>query len=146
MKKPDKYPDSIQLEKLIQAFLEKRHDSMSHACTGSPLTCLNVNELEIMNILAAKGALTMGNLTDSSGLAMSTLTGITNKLVSRNLLKRSRDNDDRRIVRVGLTETGLEAWKLRGAARKTVSHDILSGLTRDEQAEFLRLLEKIVTD
>lgn len=145
MKKPDDYPCSITLEKLIQAFLEKRHNSMSHACSGSPLTCLNENELNILEILAAKGPLTMGNLTESSGLAMSTLTGITDKLVSRDLLERTRDDDDRRVIRVGLMETGLEAWKLRGAARKMVSHDILSGLTRDEQDEFLRLLKKIVT-
>ncbi len=136
--------ENHKLEILFEAFYQKRLSSLEFACDGSPLSCLNTNELTVLRILASKGPMVMGRLADSSGLAMSTLTGITDKLTTHGLLQRDRDPSDRRIVRVELSGRGLEAFEDRMETKNEVCRDILSPLTNEEKTHFLSLMEKII--
>lgn len=86
----------------------------------------------------------MGQLADDTGLAMSTLTGITDKLTRMELLERCRDGKDKRIVRVSLTREGREAFSVRMEAKIEVCREILSPLNTEERKQFLYLMEKIV--
>ena len=134
-----------RLEDLLEGLFSKRLESLDQACHGSPLSCLNENEILVLQFIESlPGDPTMGDLADKSCLAMSTLSGITDKLVSRGLISRSRDGADRRIVRVGITETGAQAISERRRAKESVCRDILSSLDDGERKLFIELLEKIV--
>jgi len=135
-----------RLEQLLEAFAEKRMQDIDHACDGSPLNCLNGNELAVLGAVAADGPSTMGALAGTTGLPMSTLTGITDKLVAQGFLVRSRWESDRRVVRVDLTDTGREAFENRIERKQGVCRDILAKLSPAEQEQLLALLDKIVTD
>ena len=113
------------LERLIETLIDKRLRSLDHVCGNSLLNCLNTNELNVLQHLNSRAGLTMGRLADESGLALSTLTGITDKLVSRGLLERRRALGDRRIVQVGLSEEGRKAWARRMEARHAVCRNVL---------------------
>ena len=132
------------MEKLFEAFYKKRLSSLEYACDGSPLACPNSNELTVLGLLADRGPLVMGQLSEDSGLAMSTLTGITDKLTRMTLLERCRDEKDKRIVRVSLTDEGREAYRVRMEAKIDVCREILSPLNAEERRQFLNLMEKIV--
>ncbi|MCL4465586.1 MAG: MarR family transcriptional regulator [Chloroflexi bacterium] len=56
--------------------------------------------------------LRMGQLASSLGVALSTATGIVDRLVEQGLLVRQEDPEDRRLVVVRLTEKGRETIEL----------------------------------
>ena len=85
----------------------------------------------------------MGTLSEETGLPLSTLTGLTDKLVSRGFLERSRSDFDRRVVEVGMTESGARAFSYRKNAHREKSRHILSALNPEEQKLLLGLLSKI---
>jgi DNA-binding MarR family transcriptional regulator len=86
---------------------------------------------------------TMGELSHTLALPLSTTTNIMDFLVENGYCKRLDDDNDRRIVRVALTSLGrrnLEAGSKYIAQR---GQEILSALTSEEQTTFLALLNKI---
>lgn len=72
----------------------------------------------------------------------SNLTGITDRLEDRDLVRRTSDPRDRRVNLLVLTDQGK---KLRSEVMGRLENplDLMSGLTDDELAELTRLLNKI---
>ena len=96
-------------------------------------------------MLARNSSLTMGELSDALAVPFSTATRIANWFVDNGYAERLSDPDDRRIVRLALTDSGRS---LRVAADRVVLghiQRILSALTPEEQAILLTLCRKVVT-
>lgn len=86
---------------------------------------------------------TMGELSDSSGFQLSSLTRITDKLVERGLVARETDPSDRRVVRVSITDEGCQIVEKFEKARKTKVKSILMRLTPRERKDLIRVLQDI---
>jgi DNA-binding MarR family transcriptional regulator len=69
---------------------------------------LTMTQLRVLFILRTEPGLTAGVLAERLGTTPSTLTRIMDRLVSSRLVRRVSDDDDRRLVRHYLSETGLE--------------------------------------
>ncbi|MDN4593542.1 MarR family winged helix-turn-helix transcriptional regulator [Polycladomyces subterraneus] len=67
-----------------------------------------------------------------------------NRLEKEGLILRSRDEEDRRIVWVELSEEGRSLILRLVEKRHRVWEKMLSALTPEEEQEFFRLLEKMV--
>jgi DNA-binding MarR family transcriptional regulator len=90
------------VQKLVRVFqLFERDQIKVHGFTSSQCYSL----IEILK----SGGLTMNELSDKMNLDTSTMTRVIDKLVRDKLIKRDRDENDRRIVIVTLTELGQEA-------------------------------------
>lgn len=90
------------VQKLVRVFqLFERDQIKVHGFTSSQ--CYSLIE-----ILKA-GSLTMNELSDKMNLDSSTMTRVIDKLVRDELIKRERDEADRRIMLVSLTDKGREA-------------------------------------
>jgi len=86
---------------------------------------------------------TMGELGDSSGFQLSSLTRITDKLVERGLVAREADASDRRVVRVSITDEGRQIVEKFEKARKKKVKSILMRLTSRERKDLIRVLQDI---
>ena len=86
---------------------------------------------------------TMGELGDSSGFQLSSLTRITDKLVERGLVAREADSSDRRVVRVSITDEGCQIVEKFEMARKKKVKSILMRLTSRERKDLIRVLQDI---
>ncbi len=86
---------------------------------------------------------TMGELSDSSGFQLSSLTRITDKLVERGLVARETDPSDRRVVRVSITNEGCQIVIKFEMARKKKVKSILMRLTSRERKDLIRVLQDI---
>lgn len=69
---------------------------------------LSRTELLLVILLDRRGEMTMSELASELNVALSTMTGLADKLVKGGYLARSRSDSDRRVVTVGLTESGRE--------------------------------------
>ena len=89
--------------------------------------------------------MTMGDLSRALNVPLSTATRIVDLLVKSHSLARLPDPDDRRVVRVALTETGEEMYRaINGAMQRRVER-MLRPFTPDERETLIVLLRKLVT-
>ncbi|MBI2763946.1 MAG: MarR family transcriptional regulator [Chloroflexi bacterium] len=80
----------------------------------------------------------MRGLAESLDVSQASATGIVDRMQRRDLVERSHDPDDRRVVRVSLTETGRRLIDGVAAERRGRLGLLLDRLTDDELAGFLQ--------
>lgn len=97
----------------------------------------------ISNILYRRGKLTMGELSHALAVPMSTATRAVERWVNSGFAQRLSDPDDRRIVRIDLTENGK---RLHEIIENSISRSIqraMSCLTIEEQGMLVTLTRKV---
>ena len=99
-------------------------------------------ELCALLILDRHGQMTMSQASSMISIAMSTATGIVDRLVRRGLMKRERDESDRRAVYIQLTEEGERICGLITRQVKQEIGDVEKTLTETEKETVMKVLVK----
>jgi len=97
----------------------------------------------MMDLMYPNNKPTMGELSRALALPLSTTTNVMDFLVKNGYCKRLSDRNDRRIVRVALTDVGRRNLEISDKYIAQRGQEILSALTVKEQTTFLTLLKKI---
>jgi len=92
-----------------------------------------------------KGNVTMGEFSNALSIPLSTATRIADWLVDHGYIQRLADSDDRRVVRIALTDSGRGLFEAIDRYVRERLHKILSCLTDEEMGTFLSLVGKVVT-
>ena len=92
----------------------------------------------------SNGNVTMGEFSNALSVPLSTATRIADWLVENGYIQRLPDSDDRRVVRVALTETGKELYTAIDRYIRQRMQQILSSLTAQERTILLTLVGKVV--
>lgn len=127
------------LDNIVQYFIFKIHDPNSFSCPED----INKKEISVIEVIGKKEPCTMTEIADGVNLAVSTLTGIIDTLVSKEYVKRERSKKDRRTVNVVLSEKGKKVYNSHHEVHLMMSKSLLSYLEEEEQVEFIRLFKKI---
>jgi DNA-binding MarR family transcriptional regulator len=105
---------SIDIDKDVQEFGELLSMMIRSfvAFERSEIFCHGVTMSQCSTVLAIgkKGPMTMNELSEWMNLATSTMTRIVDNLVRDGYIERTQDPQDRRVVRVSLTELGEELF------------------------------------
>lgn len=88
--------------------------------------------------------LTMSQLSAALDVPMSTATRMVDWLVENNYVERLSDPEDRRVVRVALTDTGEELYQTINEFIKQRAGQVLSRFSPEEQEELVLLLRRLV--
>ncbi len=115
-------------------------DPLSASCEHLDLT---PPQLHALMWLGWDGALTMGELARRGGVTEKTITGVVDRMEGAGLLRRVRDEKDRRIVRTELTEAGKKAFAGMREQMRSRLGQLLQLLDRDDRRSLLGLLEKL---
>lgn len=142
MKQLDK--KAKELNSYIQQMLEAVTTAERSTCLNSPSSELSLQELKVIGLLGERGPAIMRDIAGYLGLAMSTGTGIVDKLVERGFVIRERNDEDRRVVTVSMTDAGQEMYKIYQERNMGLSFSMLESLTGKEQDTLLALMRKIV--
>lgn len=106
----------------------------------SGLLDLPVAQLRVLNVLgraSEERRPTMGELAEALGVALSTATQIAERIEKRGLVRREHsDPDDRRVVRLALTEEGRRLMGKRRRLRRERLEQAMSQLS-EEQSDAL---------
>src|SRR5437016_14030821 len=98
----------------------------------------------LLRLLRRKDALSIGELAEALGVTGSSVTTACKRLEKAGLVRRERQSDDERMVRVVLTEEGnarVESWEQQ---RRELLAQLLAPLDQDEQEVLQRLLERLL--
>lgn len=73
-----------------------------------------------------------------------TLTGVVDRMEDRNLVYRERDPDDRRIIRIWLTNEGKQLMKALPPIGAETIEQATAGFSKTERERFSTLLDRVV--
>lgn len=102
--------------------------------SAGPISLIHLN---VLTILEDEGPSTMRGLAEALDVSQASATGIIDRMRQRDLVVRNRDDQDRRVVRVALTDTGRRLIDGVAAERRGRLAMLLGDLTDDELAGFL---------
>ncbi len=88
---------------------------------------------------------TMGDLSRGLDIPLSNATRIVDWMVQNGYVQRLADPEDRRVVRIALTEAGGEVYRALSDLFAERASRLLNNFTAEEQGEWIYLLRKLVT-
>lgn len=93
--------------------------------------------------LGIEKVLTMGEISRRLGISEKSCTGLVDRLEAAGHMKRERDQADRRVVRVRLTEAGVLAYEVMDAAVSAAFRRVLGVLDPEDRSALCNILEKL---
>jgi len=104
---------------------------------------VSLQELKVVDFIGQRQSVIMREASEYMKVAVSTMTGIVDKLEHKGLVKRERNDEDRRIVRLFLTNKGKRLYQTYAENYLQLSRGMLQSLPDDEQRIYLDLTRKI---
>jgi DNA-binding MarR family transcriptional regulator len=102
-----------------------------------PGGALSLIHLQVLLALEMEGPLPMRVLAERMDVSQASATGIVDRMEQRGLVERRREDEDRRVVRVALTESGQDTIGGFAAERRDRLVEVLEELTDEELSAFL---------
>ncbi len=96
--------------------------------------------------LSQNDGLTIGTLSQKGGIDAPTVTGIVKRLEHSGLVERIHDREDRRVVKVFLTDEGRDILQYLPGVVKQFNDIMMNGFTSTEQRELIARLQKIIAN
>lgn len=106
-------------------------------------TGFDFNEFTVLEVVYHKKRLTVADIKDKVLVVSSSLTYILDKLTKKNLIRRVKCTDDRRVTYVELTEEGLKRSKEVFPKHYDNLKEIFKVLTEDEKTNMTDILKKV---
>lgn len=104
---------------------------------------LSLIHLHVLTVLEAGGPLPMSRLADTLDVSVASATGIVSRMEERNLVEREHDREDRRVVLVVPTATGLAVFQDMMLQRREHLSELLRRLSDEELQGFLTGLRAV---
>jgi DNA-binding MarR family transcriptional regulator len=101
-------------------------------------------QLRILFRIRARAGIDVRSLAGELGISPSAVSQQVDKLVARGFVSRTEHPEDRRHVRLNLTETGAQAAGEISRASRSHVEAVLSTLSDDDLAELYRLLGRVL--
>jgi DNA-binding MarR family transcriptional regulator len=130
--------DSI-LEAIIYLYTESRRITKELARRAE----LTGPQLTVVKMLETVGDLSLSDLSDRIRAQNSTVTGIIDRMEREGLVLRVRSTEDRRVVKIKLTEKGERIASDIPIEPMEIFRSALATLTLAETRELLRILNKV---
>ncbi len=128
-------------EAMFQVFRLMK-DEMSFAKNVTHLSILQIHTLIFLSI---NKEVTMSDIAEYFHVELPSATSLLNKLCDQKLVRRSADENDRRLVKISLTNEGKTLLKLVMKERKIKLEKILSYLSPKERTDLLNILKILHT-
>ncbi|MBP8613233.1 MAG: MarR family transcriptional regulator [Firmicutes bacterium] len=130
----------VQIERLLRhvSFIIKRRgrDILKDFDITTP-------QFLALQVLRDEPGITMGELCDKLFLACSTATDLVDRMEKNGYVNRQRDAEDRRVIRLFITEKGEEIIHEVIMARRRYVDQILKQLSAEETEQLATSLEKL---
>ena len=105
---------------------------------------LGISPILVLAELKNKGPRKQIELAELVGLTKGALTNISTKLVNLSLVERLYEEEDRRTIRLKITDKGLEALQEAQKIGNEIYIDLFSSFSEAERNEYLRLQQKLI--
>jgi MarR family transcriptional regulator, organic hydroperoxide resistance regulator len=127
------------LKILVFLYTENRRFTKQLAARAS----LTGPQLTVVKMLETMGDLSLSELSDAIRAQNSTVTGIIDRMEREGIVERARSTEDRRVVRIHLTDKGKKLAAEIPIEPITIFRAALESLSPTEARELLKMVNKI---
>lgn len=135
----------INLVKELMETMHSLHRSMHKIDFHEDCTDLSLLQMHTLRCVQERGSCSMKELAEQQKIVPATMTALVERLVKKDLLVRTPDPEDRRVVRVSLSATGEETLKAFYLEKQRRVALLLGILDDSEQRTLVDLMKKIET-
>jgi DNA-binding MarR family transcriptional regulator len=100
-------------------------------------------QLTVLKMLEGMGDISLSELSERIRAQNSTVTGIIDRMEREGLVTRARSTEDRRVIKIKLTDKGSKIARAIAVEPMEVLRDALDSLTPGEAQVMLKILTKI---
>lgn len=111
--------------------------------TGEFLNISN-NDMHVIEAIGIEEAKSMSQVAKMMNVTTGTLTKTIDGLVEKKYVERNRNDKDKRVVRISLTEIGIRAYEHHGRFHQNMINDIKENLNEEETKILIETLGKLV--
>jgi DNA-binding MarR family transcriptional regulator len=104
---------------------------------------ITLGQFAILRSLAQEGPMAMGEVAHNLGVSLAGATGLIDRLVHADMVKRYRSDADRRVVWVDLSDRGSREYERLQEEREKYFERLFSSLDDDRVAQLLDILKVI---
>jgi len=129
---------------ILQRIMTSYND-ISKAINPKGLLKINLTsaQIKLLTCFSNKSELTMTELSNNLAVSMPTMTAMVDRLVNSKMVERERDNRDRRVVKVKLTDAGEKVLRKLIRIRRKEMEKILTNLSGEEMESYLTSIEVV---
>jgi len=132
-----------QAERLLRVLEETIKFQFRHEKGSEWKYNLTKPQMLTLSALTRKASCTMTELAEMTRIASSALTGIIDRLIEKDLVIRQRNGEDRRVVRIMLSQEGRAVIEdIRNHGKQHLVQ-ILSKIDKEDRENLIMLLEKV---
>lgn len=132
-----------RLDELVHIFPAIMHHFHNLSNAVSRIHDLTVAQYRLIQILSQKKRCTVNELAQELGIAQSSASEQTTRMVNAGLLERQPSEADRRIIYIVLSQNSREILIQRAEAMRNHIKHTLDKLTEKQQREFVAAFKKI---
>jgi len=99
-----------------------------------------------LELLLAQDGMTIGAMSQKRGVDAPAATGIITRLEQNGLVERRHDREDRRVVKVYLTDEGRDISNTLVSSVERFEHNITQGFSQGELDRFLLQLQQLIAN
>lgn len=133
---------AVLLEELEEAMRRSSAQGVLYGQTVANVAGIANSDLECMDILYLEGRVTAGRLAEVTGLTTGAITGVIDRLERAGLVRRERDEKDRRKVFIAVVPEAIDRLSKFYVPMQQAMEKICSGYSDEE----LRLLLRFATE
>ncbi len=111
----------------------------------SPRNGLSLVAASTLSALARVGPMRLTDLADAAAVTQPSMTGLVGRLVAQGLVERTPDDQDRRSVKIAVTDVGRDLLAQRRARRAETLAGLIDTLDTDERAALAAAVPAITT-
>ena len=137
-------PGKGDWDTILQRIMTSYND-ISKAINPKGLLKINLTsaQIKLLTCFSNKSELTMTELSNNLAVSMPTMTAMVDRLVNSKMVERERDNRDRRVVKVKLTDAGEKILRKLIRIRRKEMEKILMNLNGEEMESYLTSIEVV---
>jgi len=110
---------------------------------------LTLTQLSLVLLLKENGSLNVSSISKQMGLSKSTVSGIINRLEKMNIVTRTRSKEDRRVIRISLTDEVKNICPSIENKLKEFIYHMFDGVSDDDLSDIVKglcLLDQIIAE
>lgn len=130
-----------RLEEVFMEMSRRLHVELA----GQMVAGITGSQFLVLKIISGRGRVTVSGVADGLGVSLSAITALADRLVKAGLVVRSRDENDRRLVWLEVTERGREVFNRCNEGRKKVGTKYFGRLGEADLRKLIEIYEKLLS-
>ena len=137
--------EELLIEMLGKAYLKivYSEDKILKDMMGDTLSVKEFHALEIIYSTMSSKTNTASTIAKKLGITLGTCTTNIDRLITKGLVNKIKNDQDRRVVYIELTEKGFQVYKKHINAHKKLINKAISGLSTSEKVALMNAISKI---